>query len=510
MNGRIDTRVLAGLFEGLRAGILLLDPRGVVRETNPAMARMSGSSADGLVGRHAGELLSSAASALAAGGSGGEALEDVLEAGGGRGRPVRVQYIPVDGPEPGLLAVVEEAADLAEARAEIGELRRQLLAAQRLEAIGTLAGGIAHDFNNMLGGILGFASFSKSLAEPDSRLHNAISAIETTALRASALTRQLLGMVRGRRYEVRAADLNELVNDVVRLLARTFDPRVAIETDLVEPAPYVAVDDGQMQQVLLNICINARDAMPEGGRLEIRTGRFEMDGEFCRRNRGARPGRYGLVSIRDTGAGMDAETRRRIFEPFFTTKGPEAGTGLGLAMVWSIVKNHGGYLTVESAPGRGSTFTIYLPDAEAPGEAPAGDEETAVIRRGHEHLLVVDDEEVIREMVSQALEANGYRVSVCAGGAEALELFGRDPGAVDLVLLDRVMPGMDGLRVLEALRRIRPGVRVVMMTGSADGIETAGGRVETLRKPFRVSDLCRVIQAALDGGDRRSRESAGA
>ena len=404
-----------------------------------------------------------------------------------------------------LLVLVRDISELKGAKHECEELRRQVIRAQRLESIGTLTGGIAHDFNNLLGGILGYASFSKTFVDKNSRVFRAISAIETTAIRAAALTRQLLGMIRGDTYEVRPTDLNKVVMEVVRLLSRTINKNISIETFLEDNLPVVKADDGQIQQVLLNICINARDAMPDGGRLIISTKSFEMDDEFCRMNEGAKSGKYVYIVVADTGIGMDDLTRSKIFEPFFTTKDKNFGTGLGLSMVWSIVKNHKGYIKVETKPGEGSTFHIYLPvtDLRAGYKDLPGKDRP--IQSGSETILVVDDEEVIREMTRQALEGYGYKVLTCSSGQSAIDIFKNRHDEIDLVIIDRIMPDMSGKETFIELEKISPDVKALLITGygaESEVREELGlGIRGFMQKPFQIADLCEEIRLIIEEKD---------
>ena len=405
------------------------------------------------------------------------------------------------------LVLVRDLTDLKTAKDECEQLRQQIIRMQKVESIGTLTGGIAHDFNNLLGGILGYASFSKTLVDANSRLFKSISAIEATALRAAALTRQLLGMIRGDKYEVRPIGLNKTVMDVERLLSHTIDKNISIETSLESTLPVVEADDGQIQQVLLNICINARDSMPEGGRLMICTQSFEMDADFCQMHDGAKPGHYVYISLADTGSGMDEATVGRIFEPFFTTKGQgkDFGTGLGLSMVWSIVKNHKGYINVETKPGTGSTFQIYLPTTGVRVSLPPPSLRERKIQNGSETILVVDDEEIIREMTQQALEEYGYKVLTCSSGQSAVDLCKNRRGEIDLVIIDRIMPGMSGKETFIELKKICPNVKALFITGYGAEFEVRDelglGICGFMQKPFQIADLCDEIRRIFEEKD---------
>jgi len=403
------------------------------------------------------------------------------------------------------LILVKDISELKAAKHECEQLRQQVIRAQKFESIGTLTGGIAHDFNNLLGGILGYASFSKTFVDKDSRVFKSISAIETTAIRAAALTRQLLGMIRGNKYEVRPTDLNKIVMEVVRLLSRTINKNISITTSLESNLPAVKADDGQIQQVLLNICINARDAMPGGGELMISTKSFDMDDDFCRMHEGSKPGGYVQITIADTGTGMDEVTRDKIFDPFFTTKDKDFGTGLGLSMVWSIVKNHNGYIKVDSTPKEGSTFQVYLPVTDARTITELSPAKEREIQGGSEMILVVDDEEIIREMTQQALEEYGYRVLTCSSGKTAINLFKDLHNEIDLVIVDRIMPDMSGKETFIELKKLSPNVKVLLITGYGAESEVKDelelGICGLIQKPFQIADFCEEIRRIIEKKD---------
>jgi len=379
------------------------------------------------------------------------------------------------------------------------QLEEQLRQAQKMEAIGTLAGGIAHDFNNILTGILGFASIVHSELPAHSPLRPDVETIILSAQRASELTRQLLTFARRGRVEVRPLSLNDIAREVIRLLERTIDKAIAVEPYLACDLAIVEGDASQLHQMLLNLCLNAHDAMPQGGRLIIETQNVALSEEKARTGLDLQAGRYVLLSVTDTGIGMDAEVQQRLFEPFFTTK--EQGRGLGLAMVYGIVRGHGGAVHVYSELGQGSTFKVYLPVVSRLAEDTAPEETEFV--GGSETVLVVDDEETVRELLRRILEQGGYTVLLVADGVEAVELYTMLSTKIDLVVLDIIMPQMGGRETYQRLQEINPGVKVLLSSGysengQAQDILAAGAR-GFLQKPYDLYAVLRKVREVLDG-----------
>ena len=385
------------------------------------------------------------------------------------------------------------------------KLEEQLRQAQKMEAIGTLAGGIAHDFNNILGSILGYASFVKENLPTEDPARADLEVIERSARRGAELTRQLLAFAQGGRYEIRPINLNAQIREIVQLLSRTVDKSIAIRPMLDSDAAPIAGDAGQIDQLILNLCINAAEAMPAGGFLTIETQTVHLDADAARRELGQdRPGRYTALTVSDTGHGMDPDTLKRIFEPFFSTKKDQIGkrhSGLGLATVFGIVKGHNGVIQVESQVGRGSTFRVWLPASEAPWvaeERPASSDSS----RGAETVLVVDDEETLRDLLERVLSSAGYKVLSASSGLEALHIFDERRGQVDLVILDLIMPRMNGLKTLDRLRERAPNVRVLLSSGYSDDKQTrdalARGARGFIQKPFAFQDILRTIRSVLD------------
>lgn len=394
------------------------------------------------------------------------------------------------------------ARDLTErkrAEEESRHLQSQLIQAQKMEALGLLAGGIAHDFNNLLTGILGYANLLSRRKGGDPEVARAAGAIQSASERASQLTAQLLGFARkGKNLNV-PVDLERIVGGIVALLERTQDRRIRIVTSFDPVSSYISGDPSQMDQVVMNLAVNACDAMPDGGRLKITTERVTLDEAFCREREGLSPGEYLLISVADTGVGIPAESLERIFDPFFTTKEQGKGTGLGLSMVFGIVKNHGGCVDVRSEVGVGSEFRVYLPLCEAPLPK-EGFPSAAVLPRGRGRILLVDDQEPVRDVARDMLEALGYEVITASDGLEGVTRYRGMWRQIDLVVLDMVMPGMSGGDCYRRMKEINPDVRVVLSSGySMEGAVQnvmSEGILAFIQKPYRMEELSRVVGTA--------------
>jgi two-component system cell cycle sensor histidine kinase/response regulator CckA len=400
-----------------------------------------------------------------------------------------------DGRVTGMIGIARDVTDHK-------RLEEQLLQSQKMESIGNLAGGIAHDFNNLLGGILGYATFVKRKLSARDKIYQSVEAIERSAQRAAELTKQLLGFARRGKYQVRPNDCNALIREIVLILQRTIDPRIAISVD---PDPRLSVvegDEAQIQQALMNICLNARDAMPNGGTLRIASRNQRMIPDQASRQRGMKEGNYIRLTISDTGTGMSPEVRDRIFEPFFTTKAKGQGTGLGLSMVYGIIQNHGGMIEAQSQAGAGSTFTVFLPaiaSATLIGEElPPAPE----IHQGQETILLVDDEEIIRELGVDILEDRGYRVFSASDGREAVRIYRNRVREIDLVILDVMMPGIGGKETCLQLRAINPHVKVLLSSGYSTNGEVGEilkqGVSGFVQKPYREEELAAKVREVLD------------
>jgi len=409
-------------------------------------------------------------------------------------------------------------AERKRAEARQRRLEEQLVAARRMESIGLLAGGVAHDFNNMLTPILGNAEILLQELGADDGRRERVEHIVRAAERSKDLVRQLLAFARRQTLEMRPVDLNAVVEGFQRMLRRTLRENVAIETRLAPDVGMVLADAGQMEQILLNIALNAQDAMPGGGLLAIETGVADLDEAYAAAHDGVAPGRYASLALSDTGCGMDGSVRSRIFEPFFTTKGPGRGTGLGLATVYGIVRQHRGSVSVYSEPGMGSTFRIYLPrlgavekaaeEATAAAAGPAAEEATAAAagpaaetEAGTGTLLVVEDEADVRSLAVDALRRNGYSVIEAPGAQAALAAAAAHAGAIDLLVTDVVLADENGRELYERLAALRPGLKVLYMSGYTGEVIDRHGvlapGVTFLQKPFSLRGLAQKVREAL-------------
>ena len=397
----------------------------------------------------------------------------------------------------GTAALVGVAQDVTESR----RVAQQLIQSQRMEAIGNLAGGIAHDFNNLLTGMIGYLAFVQRRLPPDPTLHADLAQVDRAARRAAALTSQLLSYARRQMVLPTVVDLNATVAALEPMIRRVVGEDIVVSTELEEPLGATRVDPGQLEQVLLNLVANARDAMPAGGALRIRTRNVTLGAEAARVHAEAQAGEYVSVEVADDGAGMTPEVRARIFEPFFTTKPPGAGTGLGLAMCYGIVKQADGLIDVESEPGRGSRFTVLLPREEAQDGA-RDDAAAAQAPRGRETILLVEDDETVRALIARMLREIGYTVLEADDPAAARECAEQARGRFDLLLTDVIMPGGNGRELAEALTSRYPGIAVIFMSGYTPDVVLRQGiereSVAYLPKPFTEPALAAMVRQVLD------------
>jgi PAS domain S-box-containing protein len=384
-------------------------------------------------------------------------------------------------------------------------LEAQFLRAQKMEALGMLAGGVAHDFNNLLTSILGFSELLTEQIGPDKPIGRDLREIMNAAQRGAALTRQLLAFSRKHVLAVTALDLNQVVRNLETMLHRLLGEHITIKTALADPLRPVMADATQLEQVLMNLCVNARDAMAQGGILTIETRNADLDVQFAATHPGATPGSYALLCVGDTGIGMSSEIQARIFEPFFTTKERGRGTGLGLAAVYGIVKQLDGYVGVETAPGHGTTFQIYLPETDRAIQAPIV-QRAAGSPVGTETILVVEDEDGVRAFIRLVLQRFGYRVLEAPDAEAALTLLDEEKGPIHLLLTDVILPKMHGKELALRATRDHSEIQVLFMSGYPDGMDSAGGGLEPgvqlLEKPFTAQALLVRIRQLLGPGVR--------
>jgi PAS domain S-box-containing protein len=498
------------LVENLGEGIAIVDPEENFRFANPAAENVFGVPPGGLAGLNLKQFLSDEEYARSRAETGRRRLgetntyEQEIIRPDGRVRRIELTATPQydrSGQFSHTFGIFRDITDERRTQEALRKSEERLAQSQKLEAVGRLAGGVAHDFNNLLTVIRGYADLL------DMRMHEAhpmkadAREIKRAADRAADLTAQLLAFSRGQVLRPRILDLNDVVRGMQSMIGRLIGEDIDFRTILAPDLATIKADQGQIEQVAMNLAANARDAMPHGGVLTIRTANGISGAEGATEHAEMAPGDYVTLEVSDTGVGIDRETRDRIFEPFFTTKEVGRGTGLGLATVYGIIKQSGGYIYCASEPGEGTTFTIYLPSVREamPGKSMAAE---ARPRTGSESVLVVEDEEAICNFILSILRRNGYDATGARGGAEALSIFSSRRGAFQLLLADVVMPQMSGLELGRRITEARPGMKVLYMTGySAHPLVQAGapdGPIEILRKPFSAEELLKKIREALD------------
>jgi PAS domain S-box-containing protein len=478
---------------------------GTVLDCNPAFARMLGfDSVDEVLGCKATDLYPAPRSRE-------EFLDTLRDAKTLQGFEIELRRkdgTPVFGVE-NVVGVFDDAGDLVEIRGYIFDItehkrvEEQLRQSLKMEAVGRLAGGVAHDFNNVLTAVLGYADLLSHSLTPESTLHRHVREIRKAGDRASALTRQLLAFSRRQVLRPEVLDLNAVVRETDSMLRRLIPEDIELLLELQADLGRVKVDPVQMQQVIINLAVNARDAMPDGGTLVIRTAEATIRRRRDIRGLDPAPGPYVVLTMKDTGVGIERRVLGRIFEPFYTTKAKGEGTGLGLSLVYGIVRQSGGDVRVTSEAGQGATFQVYLPMAARTGDRSRSEAEDRVSGQGCETVLLVEDEAAVRSLVRQILENRGYRVLDAPNGESALELSRSYDGEMHLLLTDVVMPGMSGRELADAMVADRPSIRVLYMSGYTDDAIVRHGVLEPglafIQKPFRAADLVDKIRSVLDG-----------
>lgn len=511
-----------GLFETVPDAIVSTNLRGTVTAANAAAYRLAGARAADLVGQPLRDLLAGEAAAIGLehfrAAREGATRQFVIQVDGPDGSPRWLECTckgVLDGGE--IVGVLFVGRDVTQAKEDESALLRsedQLIQAQKMEAVGQLAGGLAHDFNNIISVITGYCEFLRIDLGPDDPKTADVKEIQTAAESAASLTRQLLAFSRKQVLQPKIVNVNDRVTQLEQMLRRLLGARIEIRMKLDPDLHLVKADPGQLDQVVMNLAVNARDAMPDGGVLTLETENVVLDDEHSRTHAGVRSGPHVALCIRDTGMGMDAETRAKIFEPFFSTKAPGLGTGLGLSMVDGIVRQSGGHIWVYSAPAMGTVFKMYFPATEESSLPPAEPVIAVEEMHGTETVLVVDDSDALRPVVMRILRYYGYSVLEARSGEEAARIAEDASVPVHLLLTDIVMPGMSGPALARQLVRWHPTLRVLFMSGYAENAMVHEGLQQRnagfIEKPFSPETLAREVRRALDAmPTRRENSSAG-
>jgi signal transduction histidine kinase len=415
------------------------------------------------------------------------------------GNPVYIEThaYPLKDPAGNVVSAIETLKDITETR----NLEAQLLQAQKMEAVGLLAGGVAHDFNNILTAIIGYGNLVQLKMKKNDPMRLHIEQILAASERAAGLTQSLLAFSRKQIINPRPVRLSDIIARLEKLLSRVIGEDIEMKIAVAPGETAVMADAGQIEQILMNLCTNARDAMQEGGILMVETERVEFDEDYVRKHAFAKPGPYMLLSVSDTGQGMDEQTRSKIFEPFFTTKELGRGTGLGLAIVYGVVKQHNGYINVYSEPGKGTTFRLYFPAVETAAETLSAPVYHAIIE-GTETVLLAEDEPAVRNLAKTILEEYGYKIILAEDGEDALAKFRASPEAIDLLVLDVMMPKKNGKEVYDEIRETRPDIKALFMSGYTANVIHKKGVLnpdkELIIKPFSPHAFLQKVRQILD------------
>jgi nitrogen-specific signal transduction histidine kinase len=403
----------------------------------------------------------------------------------------------------GFRGVIRDITERKQTEEEMAAVQEQFRQSQKMEAVGQLAGGIAHDFNNLLTVIHGYSELILTSLDENSRLRQDVREIIHASERASSLTRQLLAFSRKQILQPKVLDLNAHVSNMDKMLRRMIGENIELMTLLAKDLGRTKADPGQIEQVILNLAVNARDAMLNGGKLTIETANIEFDENYARSHIGVTPGHYVMLSVSDTGVGIAREVKERIFEPFFTTKEKGKGTGLGLSTVFGIIQQSGGNIWVYSEPGLGTTFKIYLPRIEEDIELLKPSAVSTKPLQGSETILLVEDEEIVRKLACTILQKNGYKVLEAPNGEEALRIVqGKNGNPIHLLVTDVVMPGMSGRQLADRLERLRPEMKILYISGYTDNAIVHHGVLDKgmhyIQKPFTVEGLVQKVREVLD------------
>jgi len=504
---REQERLLRQIIDANPSLIFVKDWNGRFVLVNQATAHVYGTTVDALVGKTDGDFNRNTEEVahflrddrdVMSSGQPKIIAEEPVTNPAGETRWFQTIKVPLRSPAEGTATLLGVATEITERK----RLEEQLLQSQKMEAVGQLAGGVAHDFNNILTAIVGYTDLLAAELGSNVRQLEDLDEIRKAARRAAALTRQLLAFSRKQVLEPRIIDVNSVVLNLDKMLRSLISENIELKTDLAVNLGAARADPNQIEQVIMNLAINARDAMPDGGTVTIETGNVTLDDAYAGQHVSVIPGEYVMLAVSDTGCGMDVKTQSRIFEPFFTTKPAGRGTGLGLSTVYGIVKQTGGNIWLYSEPGKGTTFKVYLPAIAAlpedigkvaPAEAP---------RRGAGTVLVVEDDEQLRRLTHRALDAQGYTVLVADRGGTALDIARRHKGEIDLLLTDVIMPDTNGRKLAETIRAARPGMRVLYMSGYPDGAIASHGMLEPgvayLAKPFTTEAITRRVREVLE------------
>jgi len=500
------------LFDEAPVGYMELDARGCITQVNRTELDMLGYTVEEMLEQpiwkfvvEEEEARHSVMAKLSESMQPGRGLERTYKRKDGTTVPVSIEDAFIqnaEGKVTGIHAVIRDITERKQMEQEKKNLEEQLRQSQKMEAIGRLAGGIAHDFNNLLTVIKGYGQLSLLELKEGDPLRGNLEEIQKSSERAADLTRQLLAFSRRQVMEMKVLDLNTILQNLDKMLRRVIGEDIELVTLLTGGLGRVKIDPGQIEQVVMNLAVNARDAMPSGGKLTIETANVELDEHYARNHIDVEPGRYVMLSVSDTGVGITPEVRDRIFEPFFTTKEKGKGTGLGLSTVYGIVKQSGGNIWVYSEPGHGTTFKIYLPRVDEPLEELREKIMREELPHGSETILVVEDEEKVRALTVEILGRQGYRVLDASQGDDALAISEKHKGPIHLFLVDVVMPGISGTELAKHLMSLHPETRILYMSGYTDNVIVHHGVLEKglnyIQKPFRIDELTRKVREVLD------------